>query len=158
GPQEVRLRPGSYRLLATKDGKPIKNEIVSIARGKKQVVTVTLERAAQTQATLSFTPPPPGPLDHLDPANIPAHERFPWQPKELVAVLGEHRGRQWSSLIGVAFSANGKLVASCGGDNHIYVWDATTLRLIQMLEGHSDFVWRVTFSRDGHRLVSASAD
>src|SRR5262249_51215228 len=26
GPQEVRLRPGSYRLLASKDGRPLKNE------------------------------------------------------------------------------------------------------------------------------------
>src|SRR5262249_35979975 len=30
-------------------------------------------------------------LDKLDPQQIPRDERFPWQPKELVAVLGEHR-------------------------------------------------------------------
>ena len=35
----------------------------------------------------------PSPLDRLDPAQIPAAERFDWQPKELVAVLGSHRGR-----------------------------------------------------------------
>ena len=35
----------------------------------------------------------PSALDRLDPAQIPAEERFDWQPKELVAVLGSHRGR-----------------------------------------------------------------
>jgi hypothetical protein len=43
GPHEIRLHPGSYRLQASKDGKPIRNEIVTIIRGEKQVVSVRLE-------------------------------------------------------------------------------------------------------------------
>src|SRR5438045_3855656 len=35
----------------------------------------------------------PSAMDGLDPAKIPPLERFDWQPKELVGVLGEHRGR-----------------------------------------------------------------
>ena len=47
GPQEVRLRPGSYRVLATKDGKPVRQEeLVTITRGGKQVVRVRLESEA----------------------------------------------------------------------------------------------------------------
>ena len=38
----------------------------------------------------------PSPLDKFDPANIPELERFDWHPQELVAVLGEARGRQGS--------------------------------------------------------------
>ena len=39
------------------------------------------------------------PLDKLDPANIPPLARFPsWQPKELVGVVGEHRGRHAASV------------------------------------------------------------
>ena len=45
GPQEVRLSPGSYRVRADKDGKPIQNEVVAISRGDKQVVRVSLEAA-----------------------------------------------------------------------------------------------------------------
>jgi serine/threonine protein kinase len=41
GPQEVRLKPGSYSLTATKDGKPVQQEIVTITRDGKQVVKVT---------------------------------------------------------------------------------------------------------------------
>jgi tRNA A-37 threonylcarbamoyl transferase component Bud32/mono/diheme cytochrome c family protein len=43
GPQEVRLRAGSYRVLAAKDGKTIKEELVSISRGGKQLVKVSVE-------------------------------------------------------------------------------------------------------------------
>jgi hypothetical protein len=45
GPQEVRLRAGSYRLRATKDGKPVTldRDLVTISRGDKQIVRVRLE-------------------------------------------------------------------------------------------------------------------
>jgi tRNA A-37 threonylcarbamoyl transferase component Bud32 len=42
GPQEVRLKAGSYRVLAAKDGKAIKEELVRIERGGKQVVKVSV--------------------------------------------------------------------------------------------------------------------
>jgi hypothetical protein len=45
GPQEVRLRPGSYRVQAAMDGKPIQNDMVTITRGDKRVVRVSLELA-----------------------------------------------------------------------------------------------------------------
>lgn len=65
-------------------------------------------------------------LDKLDAAKIPAEERFPWQPKELVAVIGEHRGRHWGSVNRIRISADGRTVASVG--DHIRLWDAKTLR------------------------------
>ena len=50
GAQEVRLRPGSYRLHADKKGQPVQldQELVTITRGGKQVVKVRLERDAAT--------------------------------------------------------------------------------------------------------------
>src|SRR5262245_59814845 len=56
------------------------------------------------------------PLDALDPKKIPALEKFDWQPKELVAVLGEHKGRQGNTVTTVAFHPDGKHVASGGGN------------------------------------------
>jgi WD40 repeat protein len=160
GPQEVRLRPGSYRLQATKDGKPVKQEVVTITRGGKQVVRVSLEPAgpARSASSFRFEPPPPGPLDRLDPAQIPATERFDWQPKELVAVLGEHRGRHWTDQRHVAVSPDGKLVASCGEGALIYLWEADTLRLRALLTGHTAGVWSVAFAPDSRRLLSGSQD
>ncbi|HEY7315713.1 MAG TPA: serine/threonine-protein kinase [Gemmataceae bacterium] len=44
GPQEVRLRPGSYKVRATRDGKPVRpEELITITRGAKRVVKVSLE-------------------------------------------------------------------------------------------------------------------
>src|SRR5207249_3742089 len=45
GAQEVRLRPGSYKLHAVKDGKPVTldRDLVTITRGDKQIVRVRLE-------------------------------------------------------------------------------------------------------------------
>ena len=43
GPHEVRLKPGNYDFVATKDGKLVKQEIVTIEKDGKQVVKVTVE-------------------------------------------------------------------------------------------------------------------
>jgi hypothetical protein len=52
GPQEVRLRAGSYRLRATKDGSPVKldRDLVTITRGDRQIVRVHLEDNAPAAA------------------------------------------------------------------------------------------------------------
>src|SRR5262249_16021915 len=45
GAQEVRVRPGSYKVRAVKDGKPVKidRDLVTISRGDKQIVRVRIE-------------------------------------------------------------------------------------------------------------------
>ena len=50
GVQEVRLRPGQYQFVATKDGQPVQQELVTISRGGEKVVTV--RREAINQVTL----------------------------------------------------------------------------------------------------------
>lgn len=58
----------------------------------------------------------------------------------------------------VAFSADGKRLASASYDRTVKVWDATSGRELLTLKGHTDRVWSVAFSPDGKRLVSASRD
>jgi serine/threonine protein kinase len=41
GPQQIRLKAGSYRVLVAKDGKTIKEELISIGHGGKQVVKIS---------------------------------------------------------------------------------------------------------------------
>lgn len=43
GSLEIKLRPGQYQFQATKDGEPVKSEIVSISHGGRKIVRVTLE-------------------------------------------------------------------------------------------------------------------
>jgi hypothetical protein len=60
----------------------------------------------------------------------------------------------------VAFSPDGKLLASCGYDRVIKVWDVAgaTKKELHTLKDHSDSVYAVAFSPDGKLLASAAAD
>jgi mono/diheme cytochrome c family protein len=50
GAKEIRLKHGSYRVLAVKDGKAIKKELVNISRGGKQIVKVSVEPTSAAPA------------------------------------------------------------------------------------------------------------
>ncbi|HEV3261906.1 MAG TPA: protein kinase [Gemmataceae bacterium] len=59
---------------------------------------------------------------------------------------------------GVAFSPDGKRLASASEDGTVKVWDAGTGQEILTFTGHTDQVWSVAFSPRGKRLASASLD
>jgi len=58
---------------------------------------------------------------------------------------------------GVAFSPNGKLIASASFDGTVKLWRYDGKEL-ESLKGHSDGVFGVTFSPDGKLIASASQD
>src|SRR5262249_39663519 len=61
-------------------------------------------------------------------------------------------------ILAVAFSPNGKLVASGSGDRTVRLRDPATGQGRGTLKGHSDWVWSVTFSPDGKLVASGSGD
>src|ERR1700735_1262391 len=56
----------------------------------------------------------------------------------------------------VAFSPDGRQLASASHDKAVRFWDAETGAQRKTLEGHTDWVNSVAFSPDGRRLASAS--
>jgi WD40 repeat protein len=104
-----------------------------------------------------------GPLDRLRAEDIPAGERFGWQPRGLVRVLGSHRGRQWSSpssyyYHSLAVSPDGKRVATA---NHwswlVQVWDTTTLEPGLLCRAPGP-VYGLDFLQDNRTLLFCTYD
>jgi WD40 repeat protein len=63
-----------------------------------------------------------------------------------------------SLVLSLAFSPDGRRLASGNNDGTIKVWDVAGGRELRSLKGHTGGVWSVVFSPDGGRLASGSED
>ena len=62
------------------------------------------------------------------------------------------------SILGVAFSPDGKYVLTAGGDDTARLWDVQTGAEIRRFTGHTGAVISVAFSPDGQYALTASQD
>src|SRR5579883_2136109 len=74
-------------------------------------------------------------------------------PRRAIARLGTVRLRQGSPVESVAFSPDGKLIASAGPLS-LYIWDAATGRKQRQWQDHGSSK-AITFSPDGYTLIAA---
>ncbi|MBL7187157.1 MAG: protein kinase [Phycisphaerae bacterium] len=58
----------------------------------------------------------------------------------------------------VAYSPDGKRIASAGVERTIKIWDVASGDEVMTLRGHENWIWWIAFSPDGRRIVSSSND
>jgi transcription initiation factor TFIID subunit 5 len=57
-------------------------------------------------------------------------------------------------IYSLAFSAEGRFLASAGADSRVLIWDLAHGHLVAALPSHTASVYCLSFSRDGNILVS----
>ncbi|CAD6448142.1 705d0359-93b2-4826-8ff3-39780867150d [Sclerotinia trifoliorum] len=80
-----------------------------------------------------------------------------WDPAKQKKPVAQMLGHQ-KQVNHVAFSPDGRLIASSGFDNHTKIWNARDGKFISTLLGHVGPVYQCAFSPDSRLLVTAGKD
>lgn len=70
----------------------------------------------------------------------------------------EQRHQQDGQLYALAWSPDGRYLASAGSSATIEVWDTMTNQVVATCTGHTQSIFGLAWSPDGRRIVSASQD
>jgi WD40 repeat protein len=103
-------------------------------------------------------PHPVGPLDQLDPRNLPQAARPSDPPPELVAVLGLPTAPPTEYLCSVAVSSDGRYLAGGTRCGEVWLWEVPSLRRLWRRSAHVGTVTALAFSADGRNIASGSRD
>jgi WD40 repeat protein len=75
----------------------------------------------------------------------------------IIIAVGGQMSAQGRTVRAVAYSSDGRIIASCGDDRTIKLWDAANGRMLRTLTGHTAYVWDIAFSPDSRWLASSGS-
>ncbi len=120
------LEAGEHEVIVKRGDETLFTRTFRLEKGGQKII----EASWKPKLADPFAATSAGVFDKLDPAKIPEKERFDWQPKELVAVLGEYKeeGKSTGVFSHVALSPDGKrlLTASAAPNQPVQLWDVLT--------------------------------
>jgi hypothetical protein len=183
GVQEFRLRLGEHRVLASKDGRPVRDEVVTITRDNKPTVSVHLEsnvaeqppapRASEPPTVLKlpewYRPEPPkqAPVAY---STVPAGPEIPGLTEadalKPVPLDDPAPVPLWpgSSVTWQTYSPDGSFLASCdasaddkAASGHLILWDLAS-RSVRGKFASDTRIWSVAFAPDGKSIAEAGDD
>jgi eukaryotic-like serine/threonine-protein kinase len=169
GFREVRLHPGPHRVKASRDGTPVLDELVSISRGDKKVVTVSRESSPfgigervtggnAAPAAVGQGLPATEVTEDIDPAKftvtgggvtLSLARPTPIEPTQILKA--SRAGPAWVAV----FSPDGKTLATGGADQIVRLWDLSNGEVRLELRGHVSDVRRACFVSNGKTLITS---
>jgi WD40 repeat protein/serine/threonine protein kinase len=166
-PIEIKVEPGGHKLRISKEGFEAVTRDVELNLGKSPPIRVALAplKPPTTEAAGGPAIPPSPALEAMRRENISpeglaaAGGGDPSKaPKSLVGVLGEPAPVHTAQVGRMAFSTDGRWLASASHDGTVILWEVATARAQRVFRGHTRAVNGVAFSTDGRTLITASDD
>jgi WD40 repeat protein len=113
-----------------------------------------IRKPKDRQEEAEAEPPAPAGLHATPPASPPLAASAQVPPSHLARTLTGHDSEVWA----VAFSPNGRLLATASKDGTARLWAPATGQHLRTLTGHASEVVAVAFSPDSRLLATASGD
>lgn len=154
-------QPGIYVLGRIIDGMPILDHLSEgeyrQVNGKREVWLRLKNEKVSIKTVRQANTAGPSLLAALSKDRISKDELFPWQPAELVAVIGQHRPDSLKKYLLGAFAPDASALAVIS-DQNVELLDVSTLSPRATLSGHKRPINCVAYSPDGTMLATGSED